>query len=789
MADPASSHSHFDHEPLSGLLVRLAVNPRTGLSAAEVERRRQEHGYNEVAEMKPNLVRGLLDKFWGFSACMLELIIVVSWFLHKTQDVYLVSFLLVVNALVGFAQEQRASNAVHALRQRLRINVRVLRDAQWALIPARELVPGDIIRIRMGDLIPADVRLVSGDVGVDQSALTGESLQVDKHESDALYSGSIVGRGEATAVVVLTGADTYLGRTTELVQMARPKLHVDALIERMVQWLLAIVGVLMLVALVFSLARGTPVLDIMPLLLVLLLGAIPVSLPMLLTLSMALCSIELSRKGVLVTRLSAPEDAARMDVLCVDKTGTITENRLQAADLLSVGPFKPEHIVLYGALASQEANADPIDLAFLKAAQDHNVSLDCYHQEQFVPFSPQTRRTVAVVRHGERSLMAFKGAVGVLADVCELDDDTCLALEQHMSNWAQKGYRTLAVGVAEDSEAPQLVGLAALYDAPRSDSHVLIRQLHNLGVRVKMLTGDALPIARQIAREVGIGSELSSMAELDALAHEDAPAAVDMAEQSDGFAGIYPEGKYTVVKSLQAAGHIAKGAASAILTTDGLGTLIHLVSAGRLLHEHMRTWIINKFSRTVFKSLFIVIPFLMTGQYIISPFAALLCTFMTDFVKMTLSTDKASWRNEPEKWDWNGIVKPAVALGLIMCVEAMGLLHIGYHYLALGSHEGMLETFSFEILLYFALFSLLMLRERGHFWDSRPSKTTAIALAADALLGGVACTVGVAGLSAIPLSYTLLVFGYALVFSLIVNDAVKCTLFERFGLLGALART
>jgi H+-transporting ATPase len=288
--------------------------------------------------------------------------------------------LLVFNAVLGFEEEQRASGAVEALKEKLRVNARVLRDSVWKILPARELVPGDIVRIRAGDFIPADITLATGSLEIDQSALTGESLTVEKKSGDLLYSGSIVKKGESNGVVATTGAKTYFGRTTQLVQLARPKLHIEKVISNVIKWLLVIVSLLIAVALVFSFLRGLTVLDVLPIVLVLLLSAIPVALPAMFTVSMTM-----SKKGVLVTRLSAAEDAATMNILCADKTGTITMNKLSIAKIFPVNGFTEKDVVFYGALASQEANQDPIDLAFLNAAKQQQLPIAEFVQKQFTP--------------------------------------------------------------------------------------------------------------------------------------------------------------------------------------------------------------------------------------------------------------------------------------------------------------------------------------------------------------------------------------------------------------------
>ncbi len=442
-----------------------------------------------------------LSKFWGLSAWMLELIMVLSAVLGKFSDLAVVGALLVVNAVLSFMQEHRAAGVVETLRRRLQVSARVRREASWQVIPARELVPGDIVRVRPGDIIPADVKLLTGALSVDQSALTGESKDADKAPGDVLSSGSVVRRGEGNGVVMLTGAKTYFGRTTELVQQARPKLHIEAVVAKVVRWLFVIVGALLGVVIVLSLIRGAPLLEMLPLMLVLLMSAVPVALPVMFTVSMAVGSKELAKRGVLVTRLSAAEDAATMDVLCVDKTGTITMNQLAVTGVIPLERATEADVLFAGALASQEANQDPIDLAFLAAAKERHIfdGLPAVTPVSFAPFDAKNRRTEAVVEQNGQRLRVMKGAVRTVAEACGLQPPAIDALEARVSESALKGYRTLAVARGPETGTPALLGLVTLYDPPRPDAKQLIAELHDLGVPVKMLTGDALAVASEIA--------------------------------------------------------------------------------------------------------------------------------------------------------------------------------------------------------------------------------------------------------------------------------------------------
>ncbi len=800
-ADIASS-------PVTDTLAALRVNPETGLTHAEVDSRRKENGYNEVAVIKGHPVLKLLRKFWGISAWMLELIMVLSVVLGKYSDFVLVSALLVVNAVLSFTQEHRAAGVVETLRRRLQVSTRVRRESSWQVIPARELVPGDIVRVRPGDIVPADVKLLTGALTVDQSALTGESKDADKKPGEVLSSGSVVRRGEGNGVVMLTGAKTFFGRTTELVQQARPKLHIEAVVTRVVRWLFVIVGALLGVVVILSLIRGAPLLEMVPLVLVLLMSAVPVALPVMFTIGMAVGSKELAKRGVLVTRLSAAEDAATMDVLCVDKTGTITMNQLAVTGVIPLEHATEADVLLAGALASQEANQDPIDLAFLAAANARHIfdNVPGFTPISFAPFDAKNRRTEAVVEQNGERLRVMKGAVRTIAEACGLQPPAIEALEARVSASAAKGYRTLAVSRGPETGVPALVGLVTLYDPPRPDARQLIDTLEDHGVAVKMLTGDALAVASEIARGVGL-QNIRRIADLKSSKAQVSDKTTDPFAGSDGFAEVFPEDKYIVVKHLQAAGHVtgmtgdgvndapalrqaevgiavstatdvAKGAASVVLTEAGLTNIVALVEQGRAIYQRILTWIVNKISRTILKAAFVAIAYVVTGKFVVSAFAMLLLTFMTDFAKIALATDNVQPSRKPETWNIGGFITVSVILGVAMVAETLLFLKIVWTHFGLATNDNALYTFSFLMLLYFAVFSVVSARERRAFWSTMPSKALMAALMADALAGTILTRAGLPGLMPLPWPQTFAIFAYAMVSCLIVNDAVKVVMIK-----------
>jgi plasma-membrane proton-efflux P-type ATPase len=773
-------------------LETLGSNRESGLAKADAAARLKKQGPNDVPEKQTHFVLLFAKKFWGLSAWMIELIALLSFVLHKRADGWVAVSLLVANAILGFFQEQRASAAVTALRKKLQVTARVLRGGSWQPVPARDLVVGDVVRVRAGDFVPADLQLCDGSLRIDESALTGESREVEKPVDGAVYAGSTVRDGEATGVVTATGARTYFGRTTQLVEGAHPKLHVEVVISRIVRWLLFIVGALVAVTFVTALAEGLRFVEVLPIALVLLMSAVPVALPVMFTVTMAVGSMELGRRGILMTRLGAIEDAASMDVLCADKTGTLTMNRLSLTGALPEPGFTEDDVVRAGAIASNEANTDPIDVAFLQVAKDRKLAREVVKTISFEPFSAKTRRTEALVEIDGHKTRVIKGALRTVAETAGLDAATIASLEQRGDEQAKKGIRTLAVARADGDGPLRVVGLALLYDAPRPDSRRLIDELRSLGIRVEMLTGDALPVAQEIARVLGLG--------------EITRGASDLA--GGGFAEVFPEDKYLVVQRLQAAGHVvgmtgdgvndapalrqaevgiavsgatdvAKGAASAVLTTDGLANIVDLVKSGRATYQRILTWVVNKISRTILKAGFVVIAFLVTGKFVMSALVMLLVVCFTDVSHIALATDHVEPSPKPETWNIGPLVRVAVVLGVLTLIETLGLLAIGWRRFGLEGDPGALQTFTFQTFLFFALASLVSMRERRAFFRSRPSAALAASLVGAALGGVILGLHGLAELSPVPLAESAFIFGYAVVCSLGPNDLVKTFLCAR----------
>ena len=787
---------------------RLSTDPEKGLSTENVKERIIKTGYNEVPEEKQSILLNFLKRFWGLTPWMLEITIALSYLLGRYVDLIVITFLLFMNAVLGFIQEQQSSRAVESLKRKLDVKAKVLRNGNWSSIASKDLVPGDIVRVRTGDLVPADVKIIDGDTEADQSALTGESFASEKKKEDILYSGSVIRKGEATGVIVSTGVQTYFGRTAQLVNIARPRMYVEEVITNLLKWLVSLVVVLLAITFSVSYIRGINLVEILPLALILLVSSIPVALPTMFTVTMALGSLELVKKGVLVTRLNASQDASMMDILCVDKTGTITSNKLSVADITALDGYTRKDVILYGALASSEANQDPIDIAFIAAAKQKGLNTDEYVQISFTPFDPSSRRTESVVQKDDERIQVTKGAVTTLAVLCGYDAGRISVLEKKIGEYAERGYRTLAVAIKRKGLRMELVGMAALYDAPRPESAKLIAELKELGITTKMLTGDSLSVAKEVAKEAGIEGKIIRVAELKEIKSSATKKATQVSEQSGGFAEIYPEDKYLIVKEFQEKAHIvgmtgdgvndapalrqaevgiavsnatdiAKGAASVVLTHEGLAEIVELVKTGRQIHQRISTWILNKIIKTFEIVLFVVLAFLITGEYVIGAFEIVLLLFLIDFVTIAIATDNVRPARKPESWNIGSLARVAVLLGILIVAESFGLLYIGMSRLGLTEGTG-LHTFVFDMLIFGGMFTILVVREKGYFWESIPSKTLMTAICSDLAVTFIISTFGIPGLISIPAGFILLAMAWYFAFALIFNDFIKVNILKRF---------
>ncbi len=794
------SKPDFEAQSVAAIAQALDTRTDTGLDAPAVAARQARFGFNEIPEEKQSSLLLFLKKFWGLTSWMLEVTVVLSVLLHHLLSASLIAALLLLNAILSFFQQKRSNEVVEALKRKLAVRTRTLRDGRWGLVPARELTIGDIVRLRAGDFVPADAKIFAGAIGVDQSALTGESHLAQKAVGEVIYSGSVIKNGECNAIVGYVGRDTYFGKTTELVSFAKPRLNIEEMISKVVQLLMVIVVGSLAVTAAVSYYRGASLLHLLPVILILLVSAIPVALPAMFTVSMALGSQELSKKGILVTRLNASEDVASMTTLCADKTGTITVNQLSLADAWLAPGFAAEDLYRWGALASLEANKDPIDLAFIHKAREQAVEFAGYRQTDFVPFDPSTRKTEATVEHAGKRVQVVKGAYPVIRALCApAAAGEVQACEETIDRWAEKGYRAIAVALADD-DATRFVGLAALYDPPRTTSKTFIQELRDLGVSIKMLTGDAKPIAREIAREVGIGENIHQPETIRAAIQREDPRAYEIVSQADGFSEVLPEDKFIIVKTLQKnreivgmtgdgvndagalkqaevgiavsnATDIAKKAASVVLTEEGLGNIVNLIKMGRIIHHRVLNWILNKIVKTFQTVVFVCVAYLLTGRYMVTALEMALLLFILDFVTISFSTDHVKWSRRPEVFAIKGLVWIGIILGILVVLESLGLFYLADRYYHITAQSAELHSFGFALLFFSNVCTVFLIRERGHLWESAPSKPLLWAMGLDSVVVFLLLAYGWI-VAPLPVSLLWLLIGY-LVAATVINDYVK----------------
>ena len=703
-----------------------------GLTSAAAAARLLEVGRNEIEPAHASRIRALLGKFWGVVPGMLELAVILNVVLGRQFEAAMIAALLVFNAVLGFVQESRAQRALSLLRARLVVNARVLRDAAWQQIPAAALVPDDVVRIRLGDIVPADVVLADGRVMVDQSTLTGESLAVERQAGEPLYSGALVTRGEATGLVTATGKRTFFGKTADLVRLAEAPRRFERTIVKIANWLGGLVIVLAAAVLAATLARGADVVTMLPFGLMLLVASVPVALPIMFTLSALLGARALAGAGVLITRLSAIEDAATMDVICLDKTGTITANRLAVGEVVAFSAATQSDVLRWAAVASDEATQDPIDLAVLRGARERGLLADAPMRLSFTPFDPAAKRTEATVDGIGGASRIIKGAPAMLA---ALAATPWSKLEPEVARLAADGSRVVAVATERDG-ALHVDGLIALSDPPRADSAALIADLRAHGVRVVLVTGDGEATARAVALAVGISGAVAPAGTL----------AMDGADvgRFDVFAGVFPEDKFRLIQALQRAGHtvgmtgdgvndapalrqaevgiavasatdVAKAAASVILTRPGLGEIIAAIDGSRRVYQRMQTFALTMITRKLAVPTLLAAGVVAFGQFVLTPLLMVVFMFLTDAATMALSADRTVPSRLPDRWAVRQLIAAGIGQAALLLAFSGAVYWTAANGLRLGAAET--QTVMFVWLVYAGTQAVLYVtRVPGFFW-------------------------------------------------------------------------
>jgi len=766
----------------------------TGLTEAEAQDRLRQSGPNRIEEETRHPLRSFFAKFWAPVPWMLEATIVLEILVHKLDEAVIIGVLLLFNSILSFVQENQANRALALLRKRLSVQARALRDGHWQLIPAEHLVPGDVIHLRLGDLTPADVRLFDGAVEADESELTGESQAVEKSAGAIVYAGSRLKRGEASGEVAATGQHTYFGRTAELVKTAKTASHLQEIIFVIVKYLVILDGVLVGALLVYAGFTSMPWSEVLPFALILLVASVPVALPGMFTVATALGALDMSRHGVLVTRLSAIEEAAAMDVLCTDKTGTITQNKLSVTQIFPMGDRSADEVLLMAALASDAATQDPMDLAVLEAAQEKKILNAVPRRIQFIPFDPATKRSEAIYEQQSSKLRVIKGAPDAVISLVRQAGSIAGEVER----LAGRGARVLAVAAGTENSL-DLVGLLGLEDHIREDSKALVQNLKSMGVRVIMVTGDGPATASAVSMQVGIGDRIGTGGSLR-------DGAGPATEQYDVFAGVLPEDKFRLVEALQRQGHVvgmtgdgvndapalkqaeagiavstatdvAKAAASVVLTESGLLGVVRAVETGRRIYQRMLTYTLNKIIKTLEIGVFLSVGVILTGTFVISPLLVVLLLFTNDFVTMSIATDRVSFSPQPDRWDVRTLMFTAGTLAGLVLVLSFTVFFVGRDVLHLQIRQ--LQTLVFLMLVFTGQGNVYLVRERDRFWHSLPSRWLILSSAADVVAVSLMATTGVL-MARISWSLVTSLFGIVLVF-LFVIDGLKVHIFRHFG--------
>jgi H+-transporting ATPase len=791
--------------PMPELQAKLGSSP-DGLSQAEAQKRLTQYGPNEIEEKKTNPLLKFLTYFWGPIPWMIEAAVVLSAIARHWPDFAIILLLLLANAVVGFWEEHQAGNAIAALKAKLAVKARVKRDGKWTTPEARELVPGDVIRVRLGDIVPADARLLEGDpIEVDQSALTGESLPATRKPGETVFSGSIIRLGEIGAMVYATGANTFFGKTAQLVQEAHTVSHFQRAVLKIGNYLIILAVTLVVLILGVALFRGDRMLTTLQFALVLTVAAIPVAMPTVLSVTMAVGARLLAKKEAIVTRLAAIEELAGVDVLCSDKTGTLTQNKLILGEPFSVNGIPADQVILNAALASRADNKDTIDLA-VQGGLKNDQALKGYQIVHFQPFDPVHKRTEATVKGRDgKEFKVTKGAPQVILELSANAGQVKSAVEKAVNEFAARGFRSLGVARADAQGPWQFLGVLPLFDPPREEAKATIATARQMGVNVKMVTGDAIAIARETAGKLGLGTNILDAGGFGDTKHHETAQLAESIEKADGFAQVFPEHKYHIVDVLQQRGHIvgmtgdgvndapalkkadcgiavsgatdaARAAASIVLLTPGLSVIIDAIKESRKIFQRMNSYAIYRITETLRVLLFMTLSILVFNFYPVTAVMIVMLALLNDGAILSIAYDDVHYKDKPEAWNMRMVLGVATVLGVIGVVSAFGLFYLGERVFQLDRAH--IQTLMYLKLSVAGHLTIFLTRTRGPFWSIRPARILWVAVLGTQI---AATLIAVYGVFMTPLSWgwAMFVWGYALVWFL-VNDRVKLIAYRVF---------
>ena len=761
---PIISTDYGKKSSIKQLIVKLHSNI-DGLSSDDAHKRLQKYGPNELTERKVNPIIKFIKYFWGPMPWLIEIAIILSAIIQHWADMVIILILLILNAVIGFWQEYKADNAIELLKQRLALKARVLRDGNWQELSAKEIVPGDIIHVSSGDIIPADTKLMHG-ISADESALTGESLPVEKNPSDMGYSGSIVSRGETKALVISTGQNTFFGKTAQLVEKAETRSFLQKTVLRIGDFLIIMAMLMVTIIFIVSLFRHESIFTTIQFILVLVVASIPVALPAVLSVTMAVGAVALAKKDAIVSKLVAIEEMAGVDTLCVDKTGTITKNKLTLGVIKQFGDYTEDDVLLYATLASQSDSKDPIDASIIFKADEKSIKVDNYIREEFKPFDPVNKRTESLIRDSKKFKVS-KGATQSILLLIEDNKEIVDKLNDYVTEFAEKGYRALGVAKTDTNGKWQYVGILGFYDPPREDSAQTIKIAQSMGIDVKMVTGDHVAIAKEVSKQVNLGANIIIP---EKFVDKSERKAKKVVEETDGFAEVFPEHKYYIVELLQELGHIvsmtgdgvndapalkkanvgiavagatdaAKSAASIVFTQPGLSVIIDSIKESRKIFQRMNNYSIYRITETIRVLFFITLSILIFNFYPITALMIVLLALLNDGPIMTIAYDNVKYSNKPEKWDLRIIINIAIFLGVLGVMESFFVLYLGIDILKLSLP--VLQSFIYLKLSVSGHLTVFMARTKGHFWEIKPSHQLFIAIVATQLIATLITVYGI----------------------------------------------
>jgi H+-transporting ATPase len=802
-ADAASSDGGKDDLkkiPMSEVFTKLG-STKDGLTGDEAAKRLTKFGPNVIAEKPENPLLKFLRYFWGPIAWMIEAAVILSAVVRHWLDFGVILILLCTNAVVGFWEEHQAGNAIAALKKQLATNARVLRDGEWLNPKVAELVPGDVVRIRLGDIVPADARLLAGDpIEIDQSALTGESLPVTRKPGEAIFSGSIVRGGETDAIVYATGTKTYFGKTAALVEAAHTVSHFQKAVLKIGDYLIILAVVLVVLIVGDSVfVRHDPLLDTFEFALVLLVAAIPVAMPTVLSVTMAVGARLLSKKQAIVTKLASIEELAGVDILCSDKTGTLTENTLTLGDPFTIGGTTADEVILYAALASRAEDKDTIDLAVLGGVKSE-TTLDAYDVLHFQPFDPVHKRTEATVKGKDgKQFSVAKGAPQVILAMSTNTGDAKPAAEKAVSDFALRGFRSLGVAKADEKDQWQFLGVIPMFDPPRPTAKATLASAKEMGVHVKMVTGDQVAIAVETARTLGLGTNIldaKSLGDTDEKATDDQAKAI---EEADGFAQVFPEDKYHIVETLQDRDHLvgmtgdgvndapalkkancgiavsgatdaARAAASIVLMTPGLTVIVDAIKESRRIVQRMNSYAIYRVAETLRVLGLMTIAILVFNFYPVTAVMIVILALLNDGAILAIAYDNVLYKKKPEAWNMRLVLQIASVLGVVGIITAFFLFYLGDRVFHLGRPQ--LQTLMYLKLSIAGHLTIFIARTRGPFWSIRPALILWIAVLGTQAFATLMAVYGFHLMTPIGWGWAGFAWGYALICALL-TDPIK----------------